>query len=335
MNLSDAIRTVRWMVRDTVRQAVATKLFWVMLAVTGVCTAVGLSVSVEGDDPGPARTTADIPAVLPKGEAEKIGLDKVKADGVRVVTGRISVGFGAVTAPVSRNREDSVRLIQTWLVALVADTAGVLLALLWTAGFLPTFLEPQAATVLLAKPAPRWAILLGKYLGVVLFVALQAAVFIGLTWAAVGVRTGVWFGAYWLAVPLLVVNFGVFYAVSAFLAVATRSTVASAFGVLLFWVLCWAMNYTHLRLVAYPAEGMGQVSLFLLDAGYWLFPKPLDLGGLFFEAMRADSVAAQLPELAAVQAKGQSRPELAVLSSAAFAAGTLALAAYEFETLDY
>ena len=41
------------------------------------------------------------------------------------------------------------------LAGVVADTAGVLLALLWTAGFLPTFLEPAAVTVLLAKPAPR------------------------------------------------------------------------------------------------------------------------------------------------------------------------------------
>ncbi|MFO0850398.1 MAG: ABC transporter permease subunit [Gemmataceae bacterium] len=335
MTLPEAIRTVRWMVWDTVRQAVATKLFWVMLAVTGVCTAVCLSVSVAGDDPGPALTDADLPAVLPKKEAERIGVDKVKADGVRVVTGQVSIGFGAVTVPIGRNRADSVRLIETWLVALVADTAGVLLALLWTAGFLPTFLEPQAASVLLAKPAPRWAILLGKYLGVVLFVALQAVVFIALTWTAIGLRTGVWFGAYWLAVPLLVVNFGTFYAVSAFLAVATRSTVASAFGVLVFWLVCWAMNFTHLRLAAYPVDGMSQVSVFLLDVGYWLFPKPLDLGGLFFDAMSADGVAAPVPELAAVKAAGLSRPELSVASSAAFAAVTLGLAAYEFESLDY
>src|SRR5580704_8787430 len=46
------------------------------------------------------------------------------------------------------------------------DVAGLLLALLWTAGFLPTFLEPAHASILLAKPTPRWQLLVGKFVGV-------------------------------------------------------------------------------------------------------------------------------------------------------------------------
>jgi ABC-type transport system involved in multi-copper enzyme maturation permease subunit len=222
-----------------------------------------------------------------------------------------------------------------YLVAIVADTAGVLLALLWTAGFLPTFLEPQAATVLLAKPAPRWVVLLGKYLGVVLFVGLFAALFVGGTWTALGARTGVWVGAYWLAVPLLMLNFAVFYAVSAFLAVWTRSTVASAFGVLLFWLVCWGTDFTHLRLAAFPPEGLSPFARFTLDAAYWVLPKPLALGGIFYDAVGAEGFAAQLPELKLVQEAGRSYPLLAVLTGVGFAAGTLGLAAYEFETQDY
>lgn len=334
MTLPDAIRTVRWMVRDTARQAVATKLFWVMLAACTVAVGVCGSVGVSGDS-ALTRAEGEVPAALPASEAAKIGTDKVQADGVKILGGRVSLGFGAVTAPLGRDREDAVRTIMLYLVAIVADTAGVLLALLWTAGFLPTFLEPQAATVLLAKPAPRWAVLVGKCLGVVLFVGLFAALFVLGTWAALGVRTGVWVGAYWLAVPLLVVNFGVFYAVSAFLAVWTRSTVASAFGVLLFWLVCWATNYTHLRLTAFPPEAFSPVALFTLDAAYWTLPKPLDLGGIFFDAVQGEGYAVQLEELKLVQAAGRSFPVLSVLSCVAFAAATLGLAAYEFETQDY
>ncbi len=334
MTLPDAIRTVRWMVRDTVRQAVATKLFWVMLAACGVAVGVCASVGVSGDSTV-SRADGEVPAALPAAEADKIGRDKVQADGVKVLGGRVSFGFGAVTVPLGRDREDAVRTVMLYLVALAADTGGVLLALLWTAGFLPTFLEPQAATVLLAKPAPRWAVLLGKYLGVVLFVGLIAALFVLGTWVALGVRTGVWVGAYWLAVPLLAVNFGVFYAVSAFLAVWTRSTVASAFGVLLFWLVCWATNYTHLRLTAFPPEHFSGVATFMLDAAYWVLPKPLDLGGVFFDAVQGEGYAAPLEELRLVQAAGRSYPVLAVLSCVAFAAATLGLAAYEFETQDY
>jgi hypothetical protein len=334
MTLPDTIRTVRWMIRDTLRQSVATRLFWVMLAVTGVATLLCLSIHVAGD-PAPVDPAFDLPLVLPKGEADKFGPEKMRNDGVRVVSGEMTLGFGAVKVPVGRNREDSVRLIQLWLTAFAADTAGVLLALLWTAGFLPTFLEPRSATVLLAKPAPRWSLLLGKYLGVVLFVGLHATLFIAATWAAIGVRTGVWHAAYWLAIPLLVVNFAVFYSVSTFLAVWTRSTVASAFGTFLFWLVCWAMNFTHHHLSAYPMAGMTDVSRLLLEVGYWTLPKPLDLGGIFYEAMQAHGFTAQVEELQFMRDAGRFHPELSVLASGGFAVLTLGLAAYEFEMTDY
>ena len=48
-----AIRTARWMVRDTFRQSLASKLFWVMLGLTAVCALFCLGVSISGDAPGP------------------------------------------------------------------------------------------------------------------------------------------------------------------------------------------------------------------------------------------------------------------------------------------
>jgi hypothetical protein len=51
--------------------------------------------------------------------------------------------------------------------------------------------------------------------------------------------------------------------------------------------------------------------------------------------MRAGDYAAPVPELAAAKARGAFHPELAVLTSLAFAAGVLALAGYEFRHTDY
>jgi hypothetical protein len=325
-----AIRIIRWMVRDTFRQSVATKLFWVMLGITALCTVFCLSVRVTGDQQRPKHPD-ELPLVVPKSQATP----EVVKEGIIVPGGEVSLGFGLVRFEVTRNRADSVRLVQVWLAGVLADTAGVLLALLWTAGFLPTFLEPHAVTVLLAKPAPRWAILAGKYAGVVLFVALQAAIFVAATWLGLGVATGVWDGSYWFAVPLLVVNFAVFYAVSALLAVCTRSTVVSVFGTLLFWLLCWGMNYTHHRVVGVGVPGMSPAAGVLVDAGYWVLPKPLDLSGIFFDAVQARDYSAPVPELEAVKQRGLFYPELAVVTSLLFAAGALALAAYEFRQMDY
>ena len=334
MNLPDIVRTVRWMIRDTFRQSISTKLFYVMVALIGVATLLCASVRVTGDV-APTQYDWEVPALIPKGEAEKLGMDKVKNDGVRVISGELSFGFGATKVPLGRTREDAVHFVQTWLAGWIADTAGILLALLWTAGFLPTFLEPQSATVLLAKPAPRWSILLGKYLGVVGFVAFQAALFIGCTWVALGCATGVWSTAYWLAVPLLVLNFAVFYSVSVFLSVWTRSTVASAFGTLIFWLLCWLVDYSHLRMLAGPSPGLSPVAQFFMDAGYWILPKPLDLSGIFFDAMNAETVSAKPSELKIAESGGHYHPELSVVSSLGFAAGVLGLSAYEFKMTDY
>lgn len=325
-----AIRTVRWMIRDTFRQSVATKLFWTMLGLTVLCTAFCLGVSVTGAEERPP-VPGELPLYVPKSEAD----EKVYREGIHVPGGEVSLGFGLFKFEVTKSRSDSVRLIQLWLAGVLADTAGVLLALLWTAGFLPGFLEPQAITVLLAKPAPRWVVLAGKFLGVILFVALQAVLFVAGTWFATGLATGVWDGAYWFAVPLLVVNFTVFYSFSTFLAVCTRSTVVSVFGTLLFWILCWAMNFTHLRVAGMGVEGLTPTAGFLVDAGYWTLPKPLDMSGIFFDALRAKDFSVPVPEMEAVKQKGLFYPELSVLTSLLFAVGILSVAAYEFRHTDY
>ena len=325
-----AIRTVRWMVRDTFRQSLATKLFWVMLGLTVLCTAFCFGVEVKGDEDRP-RQAGELPTYMPKQEDSAT----VRAEGIRVVSGEVSLGFGLFKFPIGKNRADSVRLIQLWMAGVLADTVGILLALIWTAGFLPTFLEPHSVTVLLAKPAPRWSLLVGKYLGVVLFVTVQAILFVAGTWTGLGSATGVWDGSYWLAVPLLVVNFAVFFAVSTLLAVCTRSTVVSVFGTLLFWVLCWAMNYTHHIVVAGDLPGMTPVAAFLVDAGYWVLPKPLDMSGIFYDALKAQNFSAPVPELEAVKERGAFYPALSVAASLLFAVGVLALAANEFRTMDY
>ena len=326
-----AVRTVRWMVRDTFRQSLHTKLFWVMLGLTALATLFCLGIAVDAP-PERERHPHELPLRHPRADDQAAA---ARAEGIDVPEGRVSLGFGLFGYDITRNKHDSVRVVQLWLAGVLADTAGVLLALLWTAGFLPAFLDPQAATVMLAKPVSRTALLVGKYLGVVLFVGLHATLFVAGTWLATGLSTGVWDSSYWLAVPLLVVNFGVFYAASAFLAVWTRSTVVSVFGTLLFWVLCWGLNFTHHRVVGFDPGGVTAGSGFLLDAGYWLLPKPLDLSGIFFDALGARDYSAPVPELDAVKAKGQFHPELSVLASALFAAGVLALAAYEFRHTDY
>jgi hypothetical protein len=333
MNLSAAIYAMKWLVRDTFRQAQASGVSWVMLAVSAVCILFCLSVSVQAPL---SLQHAGEPAEFVSGNDPSFDHARAAGKGVDVAGGEMTMAFGAVRLPLARDGRDGVRFLQLILAGGVADALGVLLALVWTAGFLPTFLEPAAASVLLAKPAPRWSLLAGKYLGVMTFVAFQALVFVGGTWAALGLRTGVWDMAYLLSVPLLLVHFAVFFSVSAVLAVCTRSTVACVIGSVLFWLLCWGMNYGRHLVTGLPDVQQVQGSLgWLVEGGYWALPKPADLSLILFDALDAGRHFGKGLALQNVQAHGQFHPGWSVVSSLAFTAAMLYVAGRRFVTTDY
>src|SRR5262245_21537151 len=286
MNLPAALLAIGWMVRDTLRQSLASRLFWVMLGVSAVCIVFCLGVRTS-DRPRLPTAPGETPLVLPKDDpqAKKLGREGLAKEGVESTGGdQISLGFGAFTIEAPRGRTDSVRFLQVWLAGRAAGTAGIFLAIIWTAGFLPQFLDPNHATVLLAKPVPRWSLLLGKVLGVLAFVLIQATFFVVGTWLALGVSTGVFDARYLFAIPVLLLHFPVFYGFSAMLAVWPRSTVVCVFGTLLFWVICWGVNFGRHTVVAHDPPGMSTGSRFILEAGYWTLPKPGDLNMIFDDA---------------------------------------------------
>src|SRR4030088_1674685 len=84
---------------------------------------------------------------------------------------------------------------------------------------------------------------MGKYAGVLAVVFLHLVVFVGGTWLGLGAHTGVWNASYLLCVPILLLHFAIFFSFSLLLAVCTRSTVVCVFGSIVFWFLCWGMNY--------------------------------------------------------------------------------------------
>lgn len=332
MNLPSALFTIRWLIRDTFRQARANGILWLMLGVSALCILFCLTVSTV-DLPH----KHDAPERIPRTEAKKLDPKKLEGSGVEVIDGKVLLGFGAVTIDKwSRSRDDAVKYIELILLGFIADTGGILLALIWTAAFLPTFLEPSNASVLLAKPTPRWSLLAGKFLGVLVFVAFQATVFVGGVWLALALKTGVWDLTCWLALPVLLFHFAVFFSFSALLAVLTRSTVACIFGSLLFWLLCLGMNLGRHHIWTLDAfQDMPGSVQFLVDAGYWLLPKPADFGAMLMESLQARDEFAGSFDLALLDKKGGWLPGMSLLSSAIFAVVMLAMAAHEFVTTDY
>ncbi len=267
---------------------------------------------------------------LPLEEVQRIG--RAKAEGMDVASSQIGFLFGAVRVHYRHYTEDAVVFVQLLLAGFVADTAGVLLALIWTAGFLPGFFDPARSSVLLVKPTPRWALLGGQYLGVLAFMTLQASLFVAGTWLALGLATGTWTPFYLLCIPVLVLHFAVFFSLSAFLAVRMRSTTICLVGSLAFWALCWGVNHHWHAAQAAAPSGEGPA---WLGAAYWLLPKPADLNWLLFELLHADHYFGRVLDYGRL-AEGGGVPLVAsILTSLVFTVVVLALSARRFARTDY
>ncbi|MBL9124108.1 MAG: ABC transporter permease subunit [Planctomycetaceae bacterium] len=337
MNFAEMMTSIGVLAKDTFLQARAQGIFWVLLGITAVCVALCLSAGVNGT--ATLAAPGENPDFLPRHDAEAQDPKRLEQSGVSVVSGELTLAFGAIRVPLARDARTAVHTLQFALANGVADTLGVLFALVWTAGFLPRFLDPRAISVLLAKPTPRWCLLVGKYLGVLAFVLVQASLFVVGTWLALGVRTGIWDTPYLLSIPCLLLHFAIFFGFSALLAVCFRSTVVCVFGSIAFWALCWMANYGRHSIVAEVYKDSDSVFAggltTLLEAAYWILPKPADLGIMLSNALDAGQHFAQPVAYSSVQAHGAFHPWLSVLASALFAVVVLFAASRQFEATDY
>lgn len=331
MTLPQSLAVARGILVDTVSQSRAAGITTALVLATLLAFVFCLGVSIVGETPPLETRPWENPEVLPASEAQRLGLgpDGVRNEGVDVPTGHLSLFFGAVQVPLTRTGAHAVRLIQVILAAGVADTLGVLLALLWTAGFVPAMLEPAAASVAFSKPVSRGRMLVGKFVGVVAAVGGFAFVFVAATWLALGIRTGIWDVRYFLAVPVLVVHFGTFFAVSTWIAVWTRSAVAAALGTLVFWALCSTINVARLDALA---GGSGIPAW--LEALYWPLPKPIDGHLLLASAMSTEESLRGAYDIRKITDLGYT-PEIAILAALPFTIIVLWRAARKLARIDY
>jgi ABC-type transport system involved in multi-copper enzyme maturation permease subunit len=297
------LRALGWLVADTFRQSLWSGVFWLMLTATGLCVAFGLTARIREPQPG--------------------------------APGQLSYLFGAVREPTTHDRDYHARQLLLAFGVGGANTLGLLLAVAATAGFIPGFVDPNSALILLAKPVRRWQMLAGKFLGVLAFFTVHALIFVVGTWVAVGIATGVWPSEYLWTLPLAVLNFAMFFSFSTMLAVTTRSTVACVFGTLMFWLVCWLSNLGRHALHTYDLSQFTAASRVMSEACYWLLPKPADVNIVLYDLLNPDPFRELLGDFAKVQDRGAFHAGLSIVASLAFPVLVLAVSGYELETADY
>jgi ABC-type transport system involved in multi-copper enzyme maturation permease subunit len=333
MNSPTVIRILCRLIQDTFRQARASGLLWMVLGVNGLCIFFCLSIGISGGttifQPGETRQ------FLPPGDQAAQDSTKMARHGVEAPKGEITMLFGVIRVRFIHYREELVHFLQLLLAGGVGGMIGILVLLIWTADFLPAFLRPDAVSVLLAKPSPRGLVLVGKYVGVVVFVLSQCMLLVGGTWLALGVKTGVWDPSYLVCIPLLGLQFAVFFGFSLLLAVVWRDFYACVFGSIVFWFTCWGVNFgRNLLVLRWANETPGPLAR-ALEFLYWFLPKPVDLIAIQFAAQKTEGFFTSIMDVKALHASGAFQPELAVVSSLLFAVSTLVLAVFWFRRTDY
>jgi len=128
------------------------------------------------------------------------------------------------SAPVSSAELPS--LVSTTAEAFIVFIfiATVVLCVIATAHIIPESLAGGAVVLFLSKPLSRAAVLLGRYCGVVLGVALIQVCFTGGLWIVYSLKIGAWNFPFLLICIPLVLSFASMFALMTLLGVASKST---------------------------------------------------------------------------------------------------------------
>ncbi len=106
--------------------------------------------------------------------------------GVRGWLHRPNLFFGAIEVPIEFSLGRMVYFLQDQLVNGLGAWISLLVAVIFTAFFIPNMMRKGAVDLLLSKPIHRVSLLIFKYLGGLMFVFLNTAYAVGGVWLVMG-----------------------------------------------------------------------------------------------------------------------------------------------------
>jgi ABC-type transport system involved in multi-copper enzyme maturation permease subunit len=289
-------------------------------------------------------------AMMPRVEVEKgpPSTEKrvflVKAQEPRTTTleggHEITLFFGAYSARLPMSLAIFLVFVEVMVADWIGGFFGVMLAIIFTAGFVPGMLQKGTLDLILAKPVQRPVIILAKYLGGLFYVAIPATVLVGGCWLVISWRSGFYNFGFLSAIGVLITIFAVLYSFALLMGVLTRSTIASILLTIGLWFFSFAVAQTHQvfensESFGFTAPPMVAKAVEKVRLG---LPRTSELAGVTNYYILKGNLG---PELEAMlEGAGQTRKiepnwvSLAI-SSFGFIAVMLAMACWTFSKRDY
>jgi ABC-type transport system involved in multi-copper enzyme maturation permease subunit len=179
-----------------------------------------------------------------------------------------------------------VNVSYSW-VSIALYIWGTLLAIFASAGLVPVLLEPGRIALLLSKPVTRTTLLMGRYLGNVLIVALNHAYLVLAIWLILGSKTQIWEGRFLLAIPISVFMFAVLLCVVVLIGVVFESAALSVMMSVALMLISTLLAQRDMSIRLLSSEWSRQLWLSL----YWAIPKVFDLGSAMKQIILYDRTA--------------------------------------------
>ena len=141
----------------------------------------------------------------------------------------------------------------------------------------------------------------------------------------------------------MIFQFAAIFSFTVLIAVLFRSTMACVIGGVVFWLICYAINFgRHFAIVHGELDATGpalsETTLFLANMGYWMLPKPIDLTMLLERAMNLAEVKMTLEgqqPFKQVIDGGHFHPAMSIVTSCLFPIFALWAAATQLAKTDY
>jgi ABC-type transport system involved in multi-copper enzyme maturation permease subunit len=175
--------------------------------------------------------------------------------------------------------------------AIAMYGGGIFLAIFATASLIPNMLEKGSVDLMLSRPFARWQLLLGRYLGALSIVTINVAYLIGGAWLILSAKTGFWHMPFLLSGVLIILVFGVLFAIMTFVGVTARNSgvsIIAAYLVIFFSPLLLARD----KIYALLSQKIYQ---WLLDGIYYMTPRTTELGSITRALVAGEPITSWAP----------------------------------------
>lgn len=208
-------------------------------------------------------------------------------------------------------------------------------SLISASSFIPSMLEKGTIDLLISKPVSRFNILISKFSGAVIFVALSMVFLIGSIWLILSLKSGYWNPSFLIAILSLTSAFAVMYSITVVIGLTTQSSIISILvNFFMIFVLCPVLSVRESIIFTFVKNDAVK---FVFNFLYYVFPKPGEMKDVTNSLISGEHIA--LWKGAVTQNEmGMTMIEpawMSVITSVLFCAALVSYSVYYFSKKDY